>query len=350
MTPLKKTLLHEISGIALLGEELEPAPVDIHIENGVITAIDENKKAPEYWICPALFNAHTHLGDTVAMDCGVTGDLESLVTPPYGLKHRILAQASGKDLVAGMRASIGGMIAGGTMGCADFREGGRGGVTALNNAAEGLRFRPVIFGRDGGEMCADGLGISSTRDVRDVDKQVAAAKSAGKKIAFHAGERDAGDVDAALSFEPDLIIHATHATKKQLRYCAEREIPIVVCPRSNWTLQVTSSARHPPLTLMGELGCTVYFGTDNVMFVPPDLFSELAFTCTVYRQHPRSLLHAAVAGSSLTGTPSFIRVGGKANLFVVDPARQGLRFSRDPVATLVKRAHSGLICNNVFNW
>jgi cytosine/adenosine deaminase-related metal-dependent hydrolase len=85
------------------------------------------------------------------------------------------------------------------------------------------------------------------------------------------------------------------------------------------------------------------------MFVSPDLFSELAFAHTVYRQHPKSLLHAAVAGSSLAGSLSFISTGAAANLFIVDPARYGLRFSHDPVATLIKRAHSGLICNNVFN-
>ncbi|MCK7537814.1 MAG: hypothetical protein MZV63_46110 [Marinilabiliales bacterium] len=64
------------------------------IENGIITAIEENTSAPECWICPAFFNAHTHLGDTIAMDCGVNGDLMSLVTPPHGLKHRLLAAAS----------------------------------------------------------------------------------------------------------------------------------------------------------------------------------------------------------------------------------------------------------------
>ncbi len=35
---------------------------------------------------PAFFNAHTHVGDTVAMDLPVTGALEELVTPPNGLK------------------------------------------------------------------------------------------------------------------------------------------------------------------------------------------------------------------------------------------------------------------------
>jgi cytosine/adenosine deaminase-related metal-dependent hydrolase len=242
-----------------------------------------------------------------------------------------------------------GMIAGGTFGCGDFREGGEAGVTALQEAAHDLPFRPIIFGREGGELIADGLGISSTRDVKGTDRLVANARKEGKKIAFHAGERDAADVDTALAYEPDLIVHATHATRKQLRTCADMEIPIVVCPRSNWILGVTSTDKHPPLSLMGELGCTVWFGTDNVMFVPPDLLSELAFTSVVYKQHPKSLLHAAVAGSVLTGSPSFIREGAKANLFVVDAAGSGMRFSRDPVASLIKRVQFGRICNNVFN-
>ena len=114
-------------------------------------------------------------------------------------------------------------MAGGTAGCADFREGGRKGVTALREAAEGLAFRPCIFGREGGEEIADGLGISSTRDIPDTDTLVAKAKRAGKKIALHAGERDAADVDAALTLDPDLLIHCTCATKKQLRECADRQ-------------------------------------------------------------------------------------------------------------------------------
>lgn len=338
-----------LSGQVFLGEELDIVPADIHIEDGIITAIEENASAPQRWIVPALFNAHTHLGDTVAMDCGVTGDLTALVTPPHGLKHRLLAQASRADLVAGMRASMEGMIAGGTHGCADFREGGKAGVAALEEAGHGLPFRAVIFGREGGEQVADGLGISSTRDVRDVDRLVADARKAGRKIAFHAGERDAGDVDAALAYEPDLIIHATHATKKQLRFCADHEIPVAVCPRSNWILGVTSSDKRPPLSLMGELGCTVWFGTDNVMFVPPDMLAELAFASVVYKQNPKSLLHAAVAGSALTGSTSFIRAGARASLFVLDPATSAMRFSRDPVVSLIKRAQSGQIYNNVFN-
>lgn len=344
-----KKILQQVSGYALLGDDLALAPVDIIIDNGVITAIEENPRVPDVWICPSLFNAHTHLGDTIAMDCGTTGDLEDLVTPPDGLKHRLLRAASRQDLVSGMRAGMEGMVNTATAGCADFREGGADGVLALQEAAAGLSFFPFVFGREGGETLAGGLGISSVRDVPDIGQLVGDAKRAGKKIAFHAGERDTEDIDDALAYEPDILIHMTHATKKQLRECAERSIPIAVCPRSNWTLGVTSSRRNPPLALMEELGCRVCLGTDNVMFVAPDLFSEMAFVTTVYKIAPSSALRAAIEGSAVFSMPFFIQVGSRANLFVVDPARSALRFSRDPLATLVKRAIPAEIRTNVFS-
>ena len=344
-----KNTSHIISGQAFIGEELESRLVDIVIDSGIITAIEENPKVPRLWICPAFFNAHTHLGDTIAMDGGVKGDLESLVTPPDGLKHRLLAAASRQALVRGMHASILGMIAGGMAGCADFREGGVAGISAIREAAEGLSFRPVIFGRDGGEGVADGLGISSTRDIPQTDTLVAEARRAGKKIAVHAGERDSADVDEALALDPDLLIHCTHATKKQLRECADRQIPIAVCPRSNWTLGVSSSARHPPVRLMQEMGCALLLGTDNVMFVSPDLFSEMAFTSTIYRMDPKALLHAAVKGSEMTGISFFIRKGARANLFTIDPAQSALQFSRDPLTSMIKRSSCCLSAHNIFN-
>jgi cytosine/adenosine deaminase-related metal-dependent hydrolase len=338
-----------ISGHAFIEEEAALLPVDLYIEGGIITAIEESSRAPLVWICPAFFNAHTHLGDTIAMECGTRGDLSALVTPPDGLKHRLLAAASHQDLIRGMRASIEGMIAGGTAGCADFREGGAAGVSALKEAAGGLPFQPYIFGREGGEGIADGLGISSTRDSKGIDAIVSSARHLGKKIALHAGERDSADVDDALALDPDLLIHCTHATKKQLRECADRQIPIAVCPRSNWTLGVASSAQHPPLKYMQDLGCRIVLGTDNVMFVSPDMFSEMAFTSTVYGIDSMFLLRAAVQGSELIGNPYFIRKGARANLFTIDATQSALYFSRDPVTSLIKRASGRQIGNNVFN-
>lgn len=340
---------HVVSGNAIIGEELELCQVEIIIHDGVIKAVEEVRNGKNVLICPAFFNAHTHLGDTVAMDCNATGDLESIVAPPDGLKHRILAKTPYHDLVAGMRESIDAMISGGTAGCSDFREGGREGVQALRDAARGRLFKPVIFGRENGVEVADGLGISSTRDVPDTEDQVQRARQLGRKIAFHAGERDEHDIDLAIAYNPDLIIHATYASPRQLKRCADAGIPLAVCARSNWLLGVTNSSRKPPIQDMLGYGCKVYIGTDNVMFNPPDMGAEMAHIHTVYHMNPRDILRAAIAGSEVSGTSHFIVPGNRANFIVIDSARYPFLFSRDPVTTLVKRLCGSMIAKNVFN-
>ena len=342
---------HEVtvSGHALLGERFEMSPVTIVVESGVITHIEHEPHPPAIWICPAFFNAHTHLGDTIAMDVDRAGkDLVSVVTPPNGLKHKLLSVAPRSDLVSGMRASILTMIAGGTAGCADFREGGVPGVRALQEAAGDQLPGLVIFGRDGGEEQSEGLGISSARDIPGLDGLVDNARKKGKLLAFHAGEKDPADVDTALSCDPDLLIHCTHATRDQLRECAGRDIPIAICPRSNWAFGVTGSSERPPVRDMLELGCRFFLGTDNAMVVQPDMFAELAFTGYIYGLEPRVLLRAAVSGASLAHRDFSIRKGSAATFFLLDPGRSNMRFSRDPLSTIVKRASSIDIVKKVF--
>ncbi len=337
------------SGLALTGASLESRPADVVVERGRIVAIEERTHAPERWICPSFFNAHTHLGDTVAMDAPAEGDLASLVAPPNGLKHRLLGAAKDADCVAGMRESVCRMIRGGTGGFADFREGGARGVGLLRNAVAGTPCRAVILGRDGGETIADGAGIASTRDVPGYRDVAARVRRAGGLAAFHAGERDAGDVDDALDCGPDLLVHMTHATDAQLRRCADETIPIAICPRSNWRLGVAADRTRPPIARMLEFGCRILLGTDNAMFVPPDLAGELAFASVVYGIEPATLLRAGIDGAAVTGEPTWLEPGAVASFFVVDPCRAGLSFSRDPVASLVRRLTEEAIETNVFN-
>ena len=338
------------SGIALVGPALERLSADIVVEGGRIVAVEERTQVPEKWICPTFFNAHTHLGDTIAMDAPARGELASLVAPPGGLKHRLLGAARDGDCVAGMRESVIRMIRGGTAGFADFREGGERGVRLLRDAVAGLPCRAVILGRDGGERAADGAGIASVRDVADFEAVASRARASGGFVAFHAGERDADDVDAALDCRPDLVVHMTHATNAQLRRCADEGIPIAVCPRSNWRLGVATDSAHPPIARMLELGCRVLLGTDNAMFVSPDMAGELAFAMIVYGLEPAALLRAGIDGAGVFKSPCWIEPGSRASFFVVDSARAGLSFSRDPVASLVLRLDPGVIKTNVINW
>ncbi len=341
-----------VEGRALLGEDLEEAPVAVVVKGGIIHRIEHLSSTPANapWICPAFFNAHTHLGDSLAMDLPFEGTLDEVVRPPNGLKHRILRSAARKDLLAGMHLTLLTMAESGTAGCADFREGGEDGVSALREAARGVPCRTIIFGREGGEAIADGLGISSARDASaGLEEAVSAAKRSGKLVAFHAGERDAGDVDEALEYHPDLLIHCTHATRSQLRRIADLGIPVAVCPRANWRFGVTSSRDHPPIETMQALGCQILLGTDNAMCVQPDMWREAHFLSFVYRVTPRDALKSATLGSSLFCEPFFLKEGKKANFLVIDPGKSNLAISRDLVGTLVNRAGPENIVRKVIN-
>ena len=338
---------YTITGRALLGEDLEEEDVAITVSGGVITAIEPYRGTPERWIVPAFFNAHTHLGDTVAMDLPARGSLAELVKPPDGLKHRILAATPRAELVRGMRSSITTMIATGTAGFADFREGGAAGVAAIREAAAGLDCRPVILGREGGERVSDGAGISSVHDVKNAEEVVREARKAGKLVAFHAGEKNPDDIDDALVFDPDLLVHCTHATDAHLRRIVDMGIPIAVCPRSNWLLGVAASPARPPIARILELGGRLLLGTDNVMFVQPDMLREMAFTATVYRAPPKEILHAAIAGATLAGRTGYLEIGQNTKMLVINPAKCNLSFSKDIRTTIVKRLDPSSIEQNV---
>lgn len=326
-----------VSGRAYLGREQGLRDVEICIRNGVIDSIEEVESAGERWIFPCLFNSHTHLADTVAMDIRAEGSLSELVAPPDGLKHRILAQ-SGRDLlVEGMRKSIFFMLSSATPGFCDFREGGAEGVGMLKSALEGTGADAVILGRRGGEEVSDGIGVSSTKEGGDVLERAARTKERGGFVAFHAGEKDGRDIDPAIDAGADMLIHCTHATDRQLKRCADEGIAIAVCPRSNWVLGVASGPDHPPVKKMVEYGCNVVLGTDNVMFVQPDMFAEMAFLSVVYGVSPEDTLSAASGGSGIFSRDYSIKEKKKAAFFIIDPARSNLSFSRDPVKTMAER-------------
>lgn len=339
---------YSVSGTALLGESLEAQSVTLYVKDGIITAVEEEKRVHDRWICPAFFNAHTHIADTVAMDQPCSGSLEELVTPPNGLKHRLLLQTSREDLITAMKSTMQEMINTGTAGFIDFREQGPDGVTALQEAAEGFPIQPVILGRGGGERISDGAGISSARDIDSWTEIAARMKKEGKIVAFHAGEKDPDDIDAALSVQPDLLVHCTHATKKQIREIADAKIPVAVCCRSNFLLGVTCSRNNPPIQEMADAGVEILIGTDNVMFVQPDMMQEMSFFHAVYKLPEREILKSATRGFDRSGISHGIKQGNPARFFILDTSWGNLKYSRDIVSTIVKRAPMSHFCARIF--
>lgn len=351
-----------ISGTIIEGPELMPIEGYICVKNGNITEIGEERTHSKNIIAPCFVNAHTHLGDSVCKDPSlgkvsgfrVQRDLDSLVKPPDGLKHRILKGTSYKILIEHIRRSLLDMIGTGTCAFADFREGGVVGVAALNKALEGLELHSLIFGRPTEPQLplevvlaevrrvllhSDGLGMSGTNDLdMGLLQEITACTRDRKKLfAIHAGEKDRSDIEKALSLEPDLLIHLTHAAKTDLDKVAQMEVPVVVCPRSNF---VTGSGMAP-IAEMLEAGIRVAAGTDNVMLNSVNMFAEMEFMSKVFSIDDRQVFKiCTLNGSFVMGPDSTgsIEKGNKANLMILNGSSNNLTGIQDPISGITKRA------------
>ena len=332
-----KTQEQKITGLAFIGGDFTPENAELTIENGIITDITPTRAEITQCILPAFFNAHIHTGDTAALDTPANLPLKELVAPPDGLKHRILRETPADIIEAGIRNSISYMKRYGTLGFADFREGGRDGVELLRRSSD-ASMNTMILGRDGGELhpSAAGLGLSSAHGTAEEERMVSAVRAAKKLFFVHAGEGKTSDIDAAFSLHPDMIVHGTNFRPEDIRRAADENIAVTVCPRSNWTLHAASSPKNPPVREMLDAGVKVLLGTDNVMFVPPDMFSECAFLINVYGVTPEEALCAATGGFAFAGEKSGIAVGNPANLTIMD-GKGLLAWSRHPLMTALTR-------------
>lgn len=261
---------------------------------------------------PALVNAHTHIGDSIAKDAAPSGSVDEAVHPVLGAKPRVLARSRPGHLESMMRASCVSMLAGGTTTFADFREGGPEGAAMLARAASGLPVRPVVLGRieayGGGwgaeparrlrseigrllEAC-DGIGLSGPNENPDGVLRAYARAVAGRNgrggnprlRAIHAAETAASssasrrrtgrtEAERALLLSPHILVHMTHASDSDLLAAARAGSAVVVCPRSNAAL----GAGLPDVPRMLAAGCRVALGTDNVMVNAPDMFREMDY-------------------------------------------------------------------------
>lgn len=258
----------------------------VGIEDGRTVAVAEGKPPAtplaEGVVLPAPINMHTHAGDAFLRPRPIPRDLERVVKPPDGLKHRWLRDARPKEVQAGMAGFLAEAERAGTAGIVDFREGGVEGARLLRDLAPDRDFvriygRPAGMGYDEREVrdlldVADGIGISSVSDLdRDVVSELRdAARQRRRGFALHASEAVREPIDRVLDLGPDFVVHMCKGTREDFREIASAAIPIVVCPRASahWGLE-------PPVPEMLAAGCSVALGTDNGMLCSPDLWTEI---------------------------------------------------------------------------
>ena len=227
-------------------------------------------------IVPGLVNCHTHCADyglTVPEGMG----LKELVAPPDGLKHRYLAEASRDELRSNMSRFAQCSADFGTASFVDFREGGAEGCRLLREACPGavIMGRPISPEFDPNEITdilavADGIGLPSISDMDAgyLDAIADATRSAGRPLAIHVSELTREDIDEVLSLDPAFIVHMCAATDSDMAKCAEAEVPVVVCPRSNSFFGIDT-----PIRRLISNGVEVLLGTDNGMLCQPDMFA-----------------------------------------------------------------------------
>ena len=258
-----------VSGQIYNGEEFTYGYLGF--EEGLITDTGTGSKKDAIAkgiIIPTFANAHTHIGDAVIQD-EIQGSLEEVVAPPSGLKHRVLGNTRPETMIETMRTMAKQMLHAGIEHFCDFREGGIEGVRLLKEALGESHLKPKILGRPKRmtyveeEMknlleSVDGIGLSSISDWpgNDLKQTAKHAKREKKSFALHASERKREDIDAVLDLKPDFLVHMNEASEQDLSICADNEVPIVVCPRSE-----VFFGHIPDIPRMLEKGLCLALGT-----------------------------------------------------------------------------------------
>jgi len=325
----------------------------VGIEDGVIKEMGDGpppeRPVAEGIITQGLVNAHTHSADGLLAFSG-TPDIQELVMPPNGMKHVYLRDAPPHELIMSMRSFTDIMFRTGTTGFMDFREGGRKGVELMrisSPAPHGMILGRPHIGDDLDSVldAADGIGLSSISDIprNDLDSIADRVHRRGKVLGIHVSERIREDIGTVMSLSPSFVVHMVEASDSDMRVCADNDVPIVSCPRSNIFF-----GKIPPLERMIRSGADVAIGTDNAMLCVPDMREEaevfreiLGEKCTDGAQTLHSLLNNC--RKVLYGNERLhMRIGVPADIAVFPPSGGGpmesiLSSRKDTVMTVLGR-------------
>ncbi|MFP4005206.1 MAG: amidohydrolase family protein [Candidatus Hadarchaeia archaeon] len=352
------------NAIILRGPDLEPVEGFIRIGDGVIKEISSGEPSEfdsdlsNSIIMPPFVNAHTHVGDSVKRDI-YAGRSQPEVVGSNGSKFRALEQSSRSSKVEAINRSLRLMRDSGTIAHIDFREEGLCGISLLRDAEvsgiESLCLARLIGGEDIGDLldCSQGIGIPSLESYSsdEVEEISNSTNSRGKLLSFHVSETKSAhehslsetgktEIERALEYDPDFLIHGVWAEREDLARLKERNVPLVVCPRSNSLL----STGIPPLSEAIQTGVELWIGTDNASVCSPIMFQELSYAWMVLRLQDekagefeaRELLKSATIYPSenlnLKGGP--LEEGGRANFFVL---------SRDQELEDCENIHVGIV-------
>ena len=366
------------NGIILKGRDLVPSKENIVVDEGKI--IEIGKQSAEGRIinvdgavvCPSFINGHIHIGDSIIKDEGYGLSLSEMVKPPYGVKHKALANATDEELICAMQESMWDMVNSGTTHFIDYREGGIDGVKLLRKASKDIPIKPIILGRDDSFYgddpdlskvklairkllkVADGIAPSGFGEITEevANLIVQECSKQGKISSIHVAESESNQIESlnesgkteiekGIDSRFDQLVHLTNPKNDDLELVSKSNANIVVCPRANATLNVGVSR----LNEMLNSGIRPLLGTDNVMLNSPNMLRELEFTLKLmsvyYRSYinPKQLLQMAttnVCSSDVNNIiqKSLINEGSFAEFIIFKS------FSKNPYLNICNRCET----------
>ncbi len=306
------------------------------VENGKIIDCGEGRisGAKKHSIIPAFVNAHTHIADYFLREKCLGMTLEAACAK-RGVKNNCLSCASDDAIIDGMKSAIFEMIRTGTCCFNDFREGGIAGISLLKKALlyfkyKGMRAkifgRPLYFGENFIDDC-DGYGMRSIK-AEKIKMRL------GRSLGIHVCESKHGELEKALEFKPDFLVHMNSATLEELRKAASLNMPIIICPRSN----AYFGLKPADIPAMLEEGIDLSLGTDNAMTNTVSMPSEMEYA---YRANMKNvsakdiLKMGTVNPAKLFGwNCGSIEKGKDANIILME---DNFLKTHDPYATAVLR-------------
>ncbi len=245
-------------------------------------------------IVPSFVNAHTHIGDSFInqKEIDLPKNIEDLVAPPNGLKHKLLKEVSDKDIIQGMEKSIEIMIKNGTKYFCDFRENGILGISQIKAALHLWKISCILLSRpeslkyDKNELDlllknSNGIALSSISDweYSEITKVVKHTKYKKKIFALHGSERIREDIDGILDLKPNFLVHMIKASESDLTRVKDMNIPIVLCPRAN-----SYFGLKPNYKLLKKLKVDLLLGTDNAMLNFPVILDEINYITSISKE------------------------------------------------------------------
>ncbi len=237
-------------------------------------------------------------------------------------------------------------------------------VDTKKNELDEKRFYKI--GSDILDVC-DGFGISGANEhdddmltiykniIKETNKQNLFDKKEKSLVAIHAAEsilsvkeslNNTGKTEierTIFTLDPDLYIHVTNPTKRDLDLLDSAQKGIVVCPRANGVLGVG----FVPLREMLERGFDIGIGTDNIMINSPDIFKEMDFLLKSQRAYEKNnsfldakmvLKMATVNGGKIFNRNiGCIENGYQADLLFIDEYDMDMYPIHDPYMSIIHR-------------